>query len=181
MWIPTYLSYYHKYIGCYGCSVSQSCLTLCNPMDCSIPGFPVFYHFPEPAQTHVHWISDAIQSSYPLSSPSPAFHLSQHQGLDNHIHQCYMESIILVLFKNKYSIINFFLGLIVLKLLFKIVFKSLLSSLMFLSAHIFFLGFIFKYVSSTGASLQGYFCMGQCSHYGNLHYHSQTSHVIKLQ
>ena len=54
----------------------------CNPMDCSTPGFHVHHQLPELAQTHVHWVSDAIQPSYPLSSPSPpAFHLSQHQGL----------------------------------------------------------------------------------------------------
>ena len=62
-------------------SVAQSCLTLCNPMDCSIPGHPVYHQFLEFTQTHVHWVSDAIQPSYPLSSlSSPAFKLSQHQG-----------------------------------------------------------------------------------------------------
>jgi len=66
---------------CY-CSVTQSWPTLCKPMDCSMPGFPVLSHLPELAQTHVHWVSDAIQPSPPLSSPSPpAFNLSQHQGL----------------------------------------------------------------------------------------------------
>ena len=51
-------------------------------MDCSIPGFPVYHQLPELAQTHVHWVSDAIQSSHPVSSPSPpAFNLSQHQRL----------------------------------------------------------------------------------------------------
>ena len=64
------------------CSVAQSCLTLCNPIDCSMPGFPVFHHLLELSQTHIHSASDAIQPSHPLSSPSPpAFHLSQHQGL----------------------------------------------------------------------------------------------------
>ena len=63
-------------------SVTQSCSTLCDPMDCSTPGFPVHHHLPELAQTHVHRVSDAIQPSHPLSSPSlPAFNLSQHQGL----------------------------------------------------------------------------------------------------
>ena len=62
-------------------SVAQSCLTLCDPMDCSMPGFPVHYQLPELAQTHVHRVSDAIQPFHPLSSPSPAFNLSQHQGL----------------------------------------------------------------------------------------------------
>ena len=63
-------------------SVAQSCLTLCDPMDCSTPGFPVHQQLPEFAQTHVHWVNDAIQPSHPLSSPSPpAFNLSQHQGL----------------------------------------------------------------------------------------------------
>ena len=63
-------------------SVAQSCPTLCNPMDCSTPGFPVHHQLPELAQTHVHQVDDAIQPSYPLSSPSPlTFNLSQHQGL----------------------------------------------------------------------------------------------------
>ena len=63
-------------------SVAQPCLTLSDPMDCSTPGFPVHHQLPELAQTHVHWVSDAIQPSHPLSSPSPpAFNLSQHQGL----------------------------------------------------------------------------------------------------
>ena len=63
-------------------SVAQTCLTLCDPMDCSTPGFPVHHQLLKLTQTHVHWVSDAIQLSYPLSSPSPpAFNLSQHQGL----------------------------------------------------------------------------------------------------
>ena len=64
------------------CSVAQSCLTFCNPMDCSTPGFPILHSLLEFAQIHVHWIGDPIQPSHPLSSPSPpAFSLSQHQGL----------------------------------------------------------------------------------------------------
>ena len=60
----------------------KRCLALCNPMDCSMPGFPVLYYLLEFAQTHIHWVSDAIQPSHPLPSPSPpAFNLSQHQGL----------------------------------------------------------------------------------------------------
>ena len=63
-------------------SVAQSCLTLCDPMDCSTPGLPVHHQLPEFTQTHVHWVSDAIQPSHPLSSPfPPALNLSQHQGL----------------------------------------------------------------------------------------------------
>ena len=63
-------------------SGAQLCQTLCNPMDCSIPGLPVHHHLPESTQTHVHWVSDAIQTSHPLSSPSPlAFILCQNQGL----------------------------------------------------------------------------------------------------
>ena len=65
-------------------SVAQSCLTLCDPMDCSTPDLPVRHQLLELAQTHVHRVSDAIQSSHPLSSPSPAaFNLSQHQGLSS--------------------------------------------------------------------------------------------------
>ena len=63
-------------------SVTQSCPTLCDPMDCSMPGFPVHHQLPEITQTHVHRISDAIQPSHPLlSSSPPAFNLSQHQHL----------------------------------------------------------------------------------------------------
>ena len=63
-------------------SVAQSCPTLCDPMSCSTPGLPVHYQLPEPTQTHVHRVGDAIQPSHPLSSPSPpALSLSQHQGL----------------------------------------------------------------------------------------------------
>ena len=62
-------------------SVTQLCLTLCGPMHCSTPGLPVHHQFPEPTQTYVHWVSDAIQPSHPLSTPSPpTFNLSQHQG-----------------------------------------------------------------------------------------------------
>ena len=62
--------------------VSQSCSALCYPMDCSMPGFPVQHQFLKLAQTHVHWVIDAIQPSHPLlSPPPPAFNLSQHQGL----------------------------------------------------------------------------------------------------
>jgi len=61
-------------------SVAQSCLTLWDPMDCSIPGFPVYHPLLELAQTHVHRVTDAVQPSPPLSSPSPPpFSLSQHQ------------------------------------------------------------------------------------------------------
>ena len=63
-------------------SVAQSCPTLCDPMDCSTPGLPVHHQLSEFTQTHVHWVSDAIQPSHPLSSPSPpAFNLSQNQSL----------------------------------------------------------------------------------------------------
>ena len=61
-------------------SVIQSCSTLCNPTGCSTPGLPVHYLLLELAQTHVHRVSDAIQPSHPLSSPPPAFNLSQQQG-----------------------------------------------------------------------------------------------------
>ena len=63
-------------------SVPQSCPTLQDPMDCRTPGLPVHHHLLEFTQTYVHWVSDAIQPSHPLSSPSPpALNLSQQQGL----------------------------------------------------------------------------------------------------
>ena len=73
----------HAYIGSVQfSSVTQSCLTLHNPMDHSMLGLPVHHQLLESTQTHIHWVSDAIQPFHPLSSPSPpAFNLSQHQGL----------------------------------------------------------------------------------------------------
>ena len=63
-------------------SVVQSCLTFCNPMDCSTPGFPVHHQLSELAQTHVHRVGNVIQPSHPLSFPSPpVFNISQHQDL----------------------------------------------------------------------------------------------------
>ena len=63
-------------------SLTQSCPTLCDPVNCSMPGLPVHHQLLEFTQTHVHWVGDAIQTSHALSSPSPpAFNLSQHQGL----------------------------------------------------------------------------------------------------
>ena len=57
-------------------------IQLCDPMDCSTPGFPVLHYLPEFAQTHVHWVIDAIQPSHPLLLPSPpALNLFQHEGL----------------------------------------------------------------------------------------------------
>ena len=61
---------------------SLLCQTLCNPTNCSTPGFLVLHHLLESAQTHVHWVGDAIQTPHPLLSPSPpAFNVYQHQGL----------------------------------------------------------------------------------------------------
>ena len=70
------------YISVQFSSVAQSCLTLCDPMNLSTSGLPVHHHLPEFTQTHVHQVSDAIQPSHPLSSPSPpAPNPSQHQSL----------------------------------------------------------------------------------------------------
>ena len=72
-----------RFIYCYiFSSVAQSCPTLCNPMNHSMPRLPVHHQLPESTQTHVHRVCDAFQPSHPLSSPSPpALNLSQHQGL----------------------------------------------------------------------------------------------------
>ena len=71
-----------KYVSVQFSSVAQSCLTLCDPMNHSMPGLPAHHQLLEFTQTHVHWVSEAIQPSHPLSSPSPpAFNVSQHQGL----------------------------------------------------------------------------------------------------
>ena len=82
-------------------SVAQSCLTLCDPMDCSMPGFAVHHQLPEFIQTHVHWVGDAIQPSHPLSSPSlPTFNLSQHQGLSKWVSSSHQEAKLLELCLN---------------------------------------------------------------------------------
>ena len=72
---------------CFCCSVAKVCLTLSEPMDCSMPGFPVLHHIPEFAQTYDHWVGDAIQPSHPLLPISPpALNLSQHQGFYSKIY-----------------------------------------------------------------------------------------------
>ena len=75
MWKET-----EEYISVQFSSVTQSCPTLCDPMDCSMPGLSVHHQLPEFTQTHIYWVGDAIQSSHPLSSP-PAPYPSQHQSL----------------------------------------------------------------------------------------------------
>ena len=69
-------------VQCFCCLITQLCPTLCGPMDCRTPDLPVLHYLLEFAQTHVHWVDDAIQSSHPLLPPSsPALSLPQHQGL----------------------------------------------------------------------------------------------------
>ena len=83
---PTYVCVYMcMHIVCVQfSSVAQSCPTLCDPMNCSIPGLPVHHQLPEFTQNHIHRVSDAIQPSHPLSSPSPpAPNPSQQQSLSN--------------------------------------------------------------------------------------------------
>ena len=63
------------------CLVARLYSTLCDPIDCNMEGFSDLHCLPEFVHTHVHWVSDAVQPSHPLSSPSPALNLSQHQGL----------------------------------------------------------------------------------------------------
>ena len=84
----------NRYWGCFiiliqSVQFTQSCPTLWDPMDCSMPGLPVHHQLPELTQIHVHRVGDAIQPSHPLSSPSPpTFDLSQHQGLFKWISFC---------------------------------------------------------------------------------------------
>ena len=97
-------------------SVTQSCPPLCNPMDCSMPGFPVHHQLLELVQTHLHQVSDVIQSSHPLSSPSSAFNLSQHQGLskDSVLHirwaKCWSFSFSISPFDEYSGLISFRIG-----------------------------------------------------------------------
>ena len=72
-------------------SVAQPCPSLCDPMNCSTPGLRVHHQLSEFTQTHVHWVSDAIEPFYPLLSPSPpVLNLSQHQGFSLFIISCYL-------------------------------------------------------------------------------------------
>ena len=72
LWNLLSLGFLASYSMLYCCSVTNLCLTLCNPVDCSKAGFSVLHYLPEFAQTHVHWISDAIQHSHPQLPPSPS-------------------------------------------------------------------------------------------------------------
>ena len=77
-------------------SVTQSCPTLCDPMNCSTPGLPVHHQLPDFTQTHVHRVGDAIQPSHPLLSPSPpALNLSQQQGLFQWVNSSHEVAIVL--------------------------------------------------------------------------------------
>ena len=77
-------------------SVAQLCLTLCDPMNHSMPGLPVHHQLPESTQIHVHRVGDAIQPSHPLSSPSPsALNLSHHQGLFKWVSSSHQEAKVL--------------------------------------------------------------------------------------
>ena len=72
----------HPVWGISSVQFSRSVVSDCDPMNCSMPGLPSHHWLPEPTQTHVHWVGDAIQPSHPLWSPSPpGLNLSQHQGL----------------------------------------------------------------------------------------------------
>ena len=78
-----FLSSLFCFIGlcfCYCCSVTQSCLTFCDPMDCSMPGCSVLHHHPELFRTHVHWVSDAIQPSHPVLPLSSWFQFFPESG-----------------------------------------------------------------------------------------------------
>ena len=94
---------------CCCCSVAKSCMTICGPMDCSIPGFPVLHYLPEFAQIRVHWVSDAIQPSHPLPSPPPPFNLSQHQRVfTQQVAKVWVSASALVTTSNEYSGLIFF-------------------------------------------------------------------------
>ena len=85
------------------------------PRGLSTPGFPVLHHLPEPVQTHVHWVGDAVQPSHPLSSPSLAFNLSQHHGLFQWVNDASLEETdqdlfnVVVLWKKSVSNLFFYI------------------------------------------------------------------------
>ena len=101
------LTYIHSF------QFTQSYLTLCDSMHCSMPGFPVYHQLPEFTQTHVHGVSDAIQLSHPLSFPSPpAFNLSQHQGLFEWVSSSHQVAKLLELQLQHHSYSNEYSGLV---------------------------------------------------------------------
>ena len=82
VYLYTYINRKNLHVTCMRAKLLQSCTVLCNPMNCSTPGLPIHHQLPEFNQTHVHWVSDAIQPSHPLLSPSPPPpNPSQHQSL----------------------------------------------------------------------------------------------------
>ena len=88
------------------CLVTKSFPTLADPIICSMPGFPVLHQLPEFTQTHIHWFSDAIQTSHPLSPPPPALNLSQYQGLFqwvSSLYQVVITLLMIILLKSMYS------------------------------------------------------------------------------
>ena len=101
MWFSTWcvLSVQSFIITSQFSSVAQSCPTLCDPMNCSTPGLPVHHQLPEFTQIHVHRVSDAIQPSHPLLSPSPAPNPSQHQSLFQWVNSSHEVSIYHIGFK----------------------------------------------------------------------------------
>ena len=111
--ITTISTKYSTYLLLCCCSVAQLCPTLCDIMNCSTPAFPVLHHLPELAQTHIHWVGDAIQPSHPLSSPYPlALNLSQHQGLFQWVSSLHREAKVLEFFSFSISPSNEYSGLI---------------------------------------------------------------------
>ena len=97
IWSPAHCWWWHHSVQFI--SVTQSCPTLCDPMDYSTPGLPVHHQLLELAQAHVRWVGDAIQPSYPVSSPSPAFSLSQHQGLFQWVSSLHQVTIVVLEFQ----------------------------------------------------------------------------------
>ena len=90
--------WYFTFTITYLCSVAKWCPTLCDPVNCSTPGFSVLHYLLEFTQTHVHWVSDAIQPSHPLLPHSPlALHLSQHQSLFQWVHSSHQVAKVLEL------------------------------------------------------------------------------------
>ena len=123
-------------ILCQFSSVAQSCLTLCDPMNRSMPGPPVHHQLLEFTQTHVHWVGDAIQPSHPLSSPSsPAFNLSQHQMSQ----ESYFKHFHWNIFKFfSFSLINTYVNLV--KIISrKMLYFILLKIIIWMFFHVFFI------------------------------------------
>ena len=140
-------------------SVTQLCLTLWDPMNCSMPGLPVHHQLLEFTQTHVRWVGDAIQPSHPLSSPSPpALSLSQHQGIFQCVCSSYSLAKVLELQHHWSSFANIFSHSVDCLFILSVVSFAVQKLLSLIRSHLF----IFAFISITLEDGPQKYCYNVC-------------------